>query len=520
MAQPNNQPPPAPDIAAVLNRMAGFMRQTADVAKRIHDHLTKAQAAPAPVPVVTPAPQQQAAGSSQAPQQQQASPGNGLAAGLNGMQQVLRAFPVFGQALGTLTTGMQGAMRAFMAASARPAAGAALALAGPAPMAGGASGGLASAASSGAGSAAAGGGGMAALGAAGVALGGVAIAAQAVSTALQQVVSTSVSFVQALNPGLILQYNMAVRDFTATIGKALTPIVEAAAAFTKAFGAILSPIMDSLKPVVEKLAQAGLNLANTFGVVFSHLARAAQPLLEAFAKQVENLEVFHRVGGSLAGALANVLGVITSVVGGVVEVIAGPVKLVGEALGALRPVIEGIGAVFSGVAAGIGAAFRAVQTFLAPLFAGLRSTIGSMQTAMMQFAQSALGLAVRVAQWIPYFGGSIVDGILKSLSPPRKDITGTAAPSNATTGDIGGLLSSMTRAALLAGPGGSMKPIDPMEAWRQETLGLLREIAGKAKTIDIESSTRKALESVPAKTPTPSHSSDDELAAKLKRRMR
>ena len=178
----------------------------------------------------------------------------------------------------------------------------------------------------------------------------------------------------------------------------------------------------------------------------------------------------------------------------------------------------------AGVGATIKAIFDGLQILFAPITSAVKWIIDVVKNAMMSFAQSALAVAVRLASLIPFFGKSITDAILNNFAPEKKDITGKAVPQNATVGDIGGLLQTMTRAALLAGPGGAMKPIDPMEAWRQETLAMLKKIAGKVESVDFEAAFTKALEAS-KKSGRPVHeemgyTSREELEREMKKKMK
>ena len=87
-----------------------------------------------------------------------------------------------------------------------------------------------------------------------------AIAAGAIN-AVQALGDTIKSFVQAANPAVVEQLNMAFEDISGVIGHFLTPAVEAATPWVRAFGDFLASILPDSQELTEALAplQEALN---------------------------------------------------------------------------------------------------------------------------------------------------------------------------------------------------------------------------------------------------------------------
>lgn len=100
--------------------------------------------------------------------------------------------------------------------------------------------------------------------------------AQGLQAQFQTVTSAVTPFVQAFNPAALIPFRMAMDGVTATIGKALTPVIEVATGIVQDFAQKLAPIMAELRPVIEQVSQS---LAGVLGPVIDALAVTAKALM-------------------------------------------------------------------------------------------------------------------------------------------------------------------------------------------------------------------------------------------------
>ncbi len=88
--------------------------------------------------------------------------------------------------------------------------------------------------------------------------------------------------VEAFDPGLVTLFMQAIRDLTASLGSALTPVIEAATKVADVFNALFTTIGPEFMPVVKMVADELVKLA----VVAVNLLRPALSGLADFAKLV------------------------------------------------------------------------------------------------------------------------------------------------------------------------------------------------------------------------------------------
>lgn len=89
-----------------------------------------------------------------------------------------------------------------------------------------------------------------AAGAAGAAAGAIGAVVAAISAAKEAITS----WVEALQPALIEQFNRVVKDLQATLGQAFTGVFELAIGYIQDVASAVAPFIEQLKPIVDELA--------------------------------------------------------------------------------------------------------------------------------------------------------------------------------------------------------------------------------------------------------------------------
>lgn len=196
-------------------------------------------------------------------------------------------------------------------------------------------------------------------------------------------------FVEALNPGLLEQFNVVLRNLQATIGYAFEPIIAQAVATLRTWSGMLMPLMRELRPVMADLAHTvGEVLIAALGVLINWV-RAVMFTVKPFVGIVTGtirimaqlMDVVTLVHGVLMETVASFFGVdeatktlsnvfdwfrnmLFKCVSAVALVTTGLLKMVGatEMIAKMRAAVERRIAEKTGVAGGLVAAPRDVST--------------------------------------------------------------------------------------------------------------------------------------------------------------
>lgn len=273
------------------------------------------------------------------------------------------------------------------------------------------------------------------------ALNAVLIAAPAAFVGAAYAIS---KFTDALNPGLTMQLNMAMRDLTAVVGTALNPVLQA------------------MVPAIRDFANRLLPITRDAGQYFSGLMQYMRPVMTAFNS------MYQQIAGTLAPVfklVTDIFGILAQVAGALMETIAGvliPFKVAFEAIyGILRPFIEGF-RITGDLLVNIARNFRLFMGGLEGLVKGIASALGlgdmiqwlvdgikSIGLALKKFTNWLILAAASVAK---FFGmTSFVTGMINSLKPA--DSTGLAAAQNPQYQSIEGLGKNMALQAAIATAG-------------------------------------------------------------------
>jgi phage-related protein len=283
----------------------------------------------------------------------------------------------------------------------------------------------------------------------------------------------SMQFVQALNPSLIGLFNQTMRDFTATIGKALEPIAYAANEVMRHLADALTPVMDQLQPAMQLLADAFSGVLKTGADLLAQTLTMLAPLFEAVG------QVFAILGSVVEGVMrgfSTVLNLLPLLLSGVqgagaafnalLYPIRGIATLFADLMRTVQVLASGLMAAFEAVFSGLGSAFKDVAGFMVGFGEG-------MQGAVRMIAKLIILMAAAAAKLLGFT--SFIDGMIKGIKPTKEGASvGAAAPQNAQIMDISSLGRDLAQRAFTASGGGGKKTED----WLSDIAGMLEEIKG------------------------------------------
>ncbi len=148
-------------------------------------------------------------------------------------------------------------------------------------------------------------------------------------------------FVQALNPGLVQQFNQVLDNLQATIGYAFEPVIAQAALTLREWASMLMPLIRDLRPVMAELAHtvsdvlvsalsfAAVNLRMAMGVLrpvlqlLGMLARVVAGVVEAVSVWMDTIGQLGLEMLGLDDVMGNVTAAIESFKGAIVKCIQG-----------------------------------------------------------------------------------------------------------------------------------------------------------------------------------------------------
>lgn len=155
----------------------------------------------------------------------------------------------------------------------------------------------------------------------------LAIPFDQISAGISSVQSQIAGFVQKLNPGYLIRWNLAVDDLQATIGRALLPLLEQATAAVRQIGSVINGLNGSGQDAIRAFAGgivALKGIAAGAAAVVTVLTGGLAPALAAI------------VGGTIG--LASTSEAAKKVFDRITLVIGGTTEQIGEALRKLEPV--------------------------------------------------------------------------------------------------------------------------------------------------------------------------------------
>lgn len=269
-------------------------------------------------------------------------------------------------------------------------------------------------------------GGAAASAAGGMAAGAAALAAAPVAflEMVQGLAGKIGSFVDAVNPGIMVQLDMATRDLTAVIGTAL------------------APIMQAIVPIIKDLASALLPVARLVAETFGRIIESLQPAIDAIT------EIFFVAAATLMPI----------------------VEMVGDIFTTIAPIFTALAAVAKAIWLAFGTLVTALVGIMRDLFGFnvgdvLKDFAEGVQVAM----NNLIAVLVRgIASLLKFFGMtsalSNLTKFFKGLAAPKASAEGIAAAQNAQVKSIESVGRDAALAAVIASvvPGGKAgkKPED------------------------------------------------------------
>lgn len=283
--------------------------------------------------------------------------------------------------------------------------------------------------------------------------------------AFGQVVGTVGQFVSALNPSLMNALNMSLRDMQATAGVALAPLVEAAIAISRSFGATLLPIMERLRPVIAQVAQTLVKMSDSYMGFVANFAKALMPIVQTLAELFAALT-------PLVSLFYTMSGITVQLVSMALRPLMFWLSTIAKALEAFSPIIEAINLIFAGFSAVVEGVFN---WFASLIGIDMKSVFDFLRGALEKLA---IQLLVTVARIIGVFGAqqAFIKGVTDAIGgPEKKSNVGLAAAQNAQFGGVASLQQSIMRSALLAGPGGGLESKE--DTFRKNVLDALTNIS-------------------------------------------
>lgn len=228
-------------------------------------------------------------------------------------------------------------------------------------------------------------------------------------------------FVEAINPGQALLFNMAMKDLTATIGVGLVPVLALMSGVINEVSGILLPLSQQLSPIL-------VMLANTVGNILIPWLRAGA---EQFAAMIPALAIVTRVVEVLGG----VVRVLVQAAAAFVPVLAASLILFEVLEPALNVVVtilgelvDVIGLVITIFSIAMRAATAAITAFASDTFgdgANIAATIKEFGSAVKQMVVQLAILGVSFAKFIG--ATTFVDKFKKGLEDATNRVKGARA---------------------------------------------------------------------------------------------
>ncbi len=363
-------------------------------------------------------------------------------------------------------------------------------------------------------------------GVAGPALGAVGAAAQQAAQVFERVIGVMAQFAEVAAPGVMYEFNRALKDLQATVGTAFVPFFQAMIQITRQVAGELFPAMQALRPVFSALA-------NVVGAVVVPVAKAFGEILTALMPFFTSLTVVLRsviaVAGALLAPVVSLLKVVASL-GSIWETLLAPLaRLVAvaarlwEAFNPVVLILKGLATVLGGVAqifaavldvfdpfirvleevaddvdavfAAVGAIFEAVIATLVEFIKALLPTfdLKNVMTALRDVTLQVIkALALFAVQVAKIFGLDIRANLIKAFEGLQQNKPfAVAAPENVRTANLESIAKDLdvaaARAVGVGGPGAEKKfdfkdivealknGQDAQSGWTDDIKALVRE---------------------------------------------
>ena len=270
----------------------------------------------------------------------------------------------------------------------------------------------------------------------------VVAAASGLAGAFDRLTSRVTPFVEAFAPSAVLVFRESLRDLSAVVGSALTPVLSGATSVVREFSSALLPVMQRLQPVVAQVSGTLVEVAKVLSGAFASALHALAPVAQFLA----------------------------------------------DALSALAPAVEAAAALFSGLT-------RAFSTLVGwVLGTDLTGATKALRSAMEFLAGAVLKAAANLLMLVsPDLGRSFVGGARAALTGEGMEkgaAAGMAAMRDvrfANFADFGRQVATSS-----AGAFGGASEQKTSEEWLKKIADDLQEIAGMGRQ-DVWEKLRKAV---------------------------
>ena len=262
----------------------------------------------------------------------------------------------------------------------------------------------------------------------------VGAAALAVGYAFKHVVSSAIPFVQALNPGLIKQYEMVTRDLTAVIGQALMPVVSLAVPIFRDFANTVAPLAIEFGAILESISLPMGEVLMAATAMAGAIGGMLMPVVKQLAATFAMLSPIISSVFEVFTVVFDILRVAFDVIWAATSPIIKTLEILGIAIYALVKIIVGVFRV----------ALAAIEFVLSPFIKGMDKTVSALQQCvdwLMAFVDGIESAIQWILSWIPGAGGK------------KKDTTGIAAAMNPQTKSIESLGKDLAMASFIATSG-------------------------------------------------------------------
>jgi hypothetical protein len=110
-----------------------------------------------------------------------------------------------------------------------------------------------------------------------------------ISTAFERAAGPITKFVEAISPGQVQVFNLAMRDLNATIGSAFVPVMQVLTEGVRKAASLIVPAVDALAPVFRSLSEALLSFMLPAVQTISHALKGMAPLFDGIAQALHTL---------------------------------------------------------------------------------------------------------------------------------------------------------------------------------------------------------------------------------------
>ena len=129
-----------------------------------------------------------------------------------------------------------------------------------------------------------------------------------IADAFEAAVGPLRKFVEAISPGQVQVFNLAMRDLNATIGSAFLPVMQVMTEGVRRAASLLTPAVDALAPAFRSLSEALLSFMMPAVQTTAHALKSMAPLVEGIGQALHVFGDFLGVINVIMLSLKDALG--------------------------------------------------------------------------------------------------------------------------------------------------------------------------------------------------------------------